>query len=203
MFETLKSGGVLMIPIIACGIFAVYIIVERLYYFSKTGKRDKDLISKVSEDLAKADYNAAEADCISAGTPLSEVARRVVRGRRLEEADLKEVVQVEMDQALTKYEHFLAALGTIANIATMLGLLGTVTGNIRAFGVLGGGGTMGDPTALANAIAEALVTTVGGLTVSIPSLVFHNVFNNMVKHRINQMEDFTTKIMLTVKGKDC
>ena len=62
---------------------------------------------------------------------------------------------------------------------------------------------MGDPTALANAIAEALVTTVGGLTVSIPSLVFHNVFNNMVKHRINQMEDFTTKIMLTVKGKDC
>ena len=136
MFETLKSGGVLMIPIIACGIFAVYIIVERLYYFSKTGKRDKDLISKVSEDLAKADYNAAEADCISAGPPLSDVARRVVRGRRLEEADLKEVVQVEMDQALTKYEHFLAEIGTSANISTMLGLLVTVTGKILAVGVV-------------------------------------------------------------------
>ncbi len=201
MFETIKSGGPLMIPIIACGIFAVYIVVERFYFYLKTGKRDKEMMKKLYEDLAKADYNAAEADCITAATPLANVARTVVHSRRLEENDLKELVQTEMDASLTRYEHFLSVLATIANIATMLGLLGTVTGNIRAFGVLGGGGTMGDPTALANAIAEALVTTVGGLCVSIPSLVFHNIFNNIVKHRVNDMETFITKIMMTVQGK--
>lgn len=203
MFETLKSGGIIMIPIILCGVFAVYVIVERFYFFLKSAKKDKAMMNSVSEDLARADYNAAEADCITCGTPLASVARKVIRGRRLEEHDLKEVVQVEMDEAIAKYEHFLSALAVVGNIATMLGLLGTVTGNIRAFGVLGGGGTMGDPAALANAIAEALVTTVGGLCVSIPSLVFHGLFNSMVKHRVNDMENFITKIMLTVQGKEC
>ena len=106
-----------------------------------------------------------------------------------------------MDLVVPRFEHLLSTLGTIANIATLLGLLGTVTGNIKAFGVLGAGGTMGDPTLLAGAIAEALMTTVAGLCVSIPSLIFHNFFVSRVNHCIVEMEVKVTTIMLRLMGR--
>ena len=83
----------------------------------------------------------------------------------------------------------------------MLGLLGTVTGNIKAFGVLGAGGTMGDPTLLAGAIAEALTTTVAGLCVSIPSVIFHNFFVSRVNRRIVEMESRVTEVLLKLSGR--
>ena len=92
-------------------------------------------------------------------------------------------------------------MGTIANISTLLGLLGTVTGNIKAFGVLGAGGTMGDPTLLAGAIAEALTTTVAGLCVSIPSVIFHNFFVSRVNRRIVEMESRVTEVLLKLSGR--
>jgi biopolymer transport protein ExbB len=95
----------------------------------------------------------------------------------------------------------LTPLGTIANIATLLGLLGTVTGNIKAFGVLGNGGSMGDPSLLAGAIAEALVTTVAGLCVSIPSVIFHNYFVSRVNRRVVEMEARVTSVLLRLTGR--
>ena len=83
----------------------------------------------------------------------------------------------------------------------MLGLLGTVTGNIKAFGVLGAGGTMGDPALLATAISEALVTTVAGLIVSIPSVVFHNYFISRVNHRLVEMEAKVTEVLVKLTGR--
>jgi biopolymer transport protein ExbB len=106
-----------------------------------------------------------------------------------------------MDFVVPRFEHFLTPLGTIANIATLLGLLGTVTGNIKAFGVLGAGGSMGDPALLAGAIAEALVTTVAGLIVSIPSVIFHNYFVSRVNRRIVEMEAHVTSIVLKLTGR--
>ena len=118
-----------------------------------------------------------------------------------EEKDLRETVEAQMDYVVPKYEHLLTPLGTIANISTLLGLLGTVTGNIKAFGVLGAGGTMGDPTLLAGAIAEALTTTVAGLCVSIPAVIFHNFFVSRVNRRIVEMESRVTEVLLKLSGR--
>ena len=106
-----------------------------------------------------------------------------------------------MDLAVPKFEHLLSALGTISNISTLLGLLGTVTGNIKAFGVLGNGGTMGDPALLASSIGEALVTTVAGLVVAIPAIIFHSYFNSQVNHSVKRMELIVTKVMFRLTGK--
>ena len=95
----------------------------------------------------------------------------------------------------------LTPLGTIANIATLLGLLGTVTGNIKAFSVLSGGGSMGDPAALAGAIGEALMTTVAGLIVSIPSIIFYNYFVSRVRRRIAEMESNVTSVLIKLFGR--
>ena len=136
-----------------------------------------------------------------ADTPLSHVLKKAIDCRRYEEKDLRETVEAQMDYVVPKYEHLLTPLGTIANISTLLGLLGTVTGNIKAFGVLGAGGTMGDPTLLAGAIAEALTTTVAGLCVSIPSVIFHNFFVSRVNRRIVEMESRVTEVLLKLSGR--
>lgn len=201
MLETLKSGGFFMIPIIACGIAATFIIIERCIYFVSIKKRDQKLMAALEDSLPSNNFDACAVACTQADTPMSQVIKKAVECRRYEEKDLRELVEVQMDMAVPRLEHLITTLGTIANIATLLGLLGTVTGNIKAFGVLGNGGTMGDPTLLSGSIAEALITTVAGLCVSIPSLIFHNYFVSRVNHCIVEMESNVTSILLRLMGR--
>lgn len=201
MFEAIKSGGLLMIPIILCGIIATFIIIERCIYFFSIKKRDIILMHAVNNYMLNKDYEGCKVACSQAGTPLGDVINKAIDCRRYKEDDLREIVEAEMDFVVPKLEHLITTLGTIANIATLLGLLGTVTGNMKAFGVIGAGGSMGDPALLAAAIAEALVTTVAGLCVSIPSLVFHNYFVSRVKHRLVEMESNVTSVILKIVGR--
>lgn len=201
MLETLKSGGPLMIPIIICGIIATFIIIERCIYFVSIKKKDVKLMYNLDGSLAAGNFDACAAACAEADTPMSQVVKKAMDCRRYQESDLREAVEAEMITVVPRFEHLLTALGTIANIATLLGLLGTVTGNIKAFGVLGGGASMGDPALLASSIAEALMTTVAGLCVSIPSVIFHNYFVSQVNHRIVEMESTVTSILLRLIGR--
>lgn len=201
MFQTLKSGGPLMIPIIICGIIATFIIIERCIYFFNIKKRDAALMISVNENLKIESYAGIIAACEDADTPCAAVLKKAIECRDYEEKDLREIVETEMDVVVPRFEHLLTPLGTIANISTLLGLLGTVTGNIKAFGVLGAGGSMGDPSLLAGAIAEALVTTVGGLCVAIPGVIFHNFFISRVNHRIVEMEAAVTSLLIKLKRR--
>lgn len=202
MFSVIKSGGLLMIPIVLCGIIATFIIIERCYFLYVTKKRDEKLKREVSDSLRSKNFTAIGASCVSAGTPTAQVVKKIMDNLSLSKADLKELAFAEMDLVAPLYEHFLVPLGTIANISTLLGLLGTVTGNIRAFGVLGAGGSMGDPSVLAGAIAEALVTTAAGLAVSIPALIFHNYFVSRVDRNLTSMESSVTSILLELHSSE-
>ncbi len=190
-----------MIPIIVCGIMATFIIIERCIYYFNIKKRDAKLMTDLNDSLSTGDYTVCAEACVQAATPMAQVIKKAIHCRRYEERDLREAVEAEMTLVVPMLEHWLTPLGTIANIATLLGLLGTVTGNIKAFGVLGAGGSMGDPSLLAGAIAEALMTTVAGLCVSIPSLIFHNYFNRQVDHKVVEMEAQITKVMLRMTGR--
>ena len=201
MFESIKSGGILMIPILLCGVIATFIIIERLYYFITIKKRDDRLMYGINSSLKAGNFEAAAVACAEADTPTSQVIKKAIDCRRWDEKDLNTAVEAEMNLVVPKFEHLITPLGTIANISTLLGLLGTVTGNIKAFGVLGGGGAMGDPALLASSIAEALVTTVAGLCVSIPSVVFHTYFVSRVNNGIIKMESNVTSVLLMLAGK--
>lgn len=201
MFSAIRSGGIIMLPIILCGIIATFIIIERCYYFYITKKRDAKLMYDLQGSLDTSNFEAAAVSCAEADTPCSQVIKKALDCRRWDEKDMKEVVEAEMSIVVPRFEHLLTPLGTISNIATLLGLLGTVTGNIKAFGVLGAGGTMGDPAVLAGAIAEALVTTVAGLVVSIPAVVFYNYFISRVNRRIVEMENNVTNVVIKLTGR--
>ncbi|MBQ9205204.1 MAG: MotA/TolQ/ExbB proton channel family protein [Treponema sp.] len=201
MLDLLKSGGVLMIPILICGLFATYIIIERLVYFSSVQKRDKELRKNLEESLTNGEFQAADAFCIQTGTPLAKVVRKALDCRKLSEDDMREIVQCEIDSVAPQFDHWLTLLSTIANISTLLGLFGTVTGNIKAFGVLGSGGTMGNPAVLASSISEALMTTAAGLFVAIPSLIFSNYLSRRADKMVTEMEGTVTKLILRLTGR--
>ncbi len=201
MFSSIKAGGIIMIPIILCGIIATFIIIERCFYFYVTKKKDAKLMYDLQGSLDADNYEAASVCCAEAGTPTAQVIKKALDCRRWDERDLKDAVEAEMSAVVPRFEHLLTALGTISNISTLLGLLGTVTGNIKAFGVLGAGGTMGDPAVLAGAIAEALVTTVAGLVVSIPAVIFYNYFVSRVNRRIIEMESNVTSVVIKLTGR--
>lgn len=199
MFEILKSGGVFMIPIALCAVLAVFIIVERFIFYYSIKKTDKKLLPELDSFLTQKNYDGAIAYCKACGTPLSRVLSRAIQCRNYKYETLKETVMNEATLEIKVLEHFLTPLGTIANISTLLGLLGTVTGNISAFGILGEGGTMGNPAVLAGAISEALVTTASGLFVSIPALIFHNYFVAKVNKSLCEIESISSEMVIRLK----
>ena len=149
--------------------------------------------------VKKRNFNGAKEYCRAVGTPLTAILGKAIDLRTLPISEIREGVTHEATLQLPKMERFLTTLGTIANVSTLLGLLGTVTGNIEAFGVLGSGASMGDPALLAGAIAEALVTTAAGLVVSIPSIIFHNFFASKVNKKMIQMEGFGADLILLIE----
>ncbi len=201
MFGVLRSGGLLMIPIGICAVLATYIIFERFFYFKGIKKREEGFFKDISILISSRRYDDALRMCNMVSTPCSTVVKKALECRNWSENHIKEAVSVEIDKVIPKMEHLLTSLGTIANISTLLGLLGTVTGNIQAFGVLGAGGSMGDPALLAGAISEALVTTATGLAVSIPSVIFHNYFVSRVNRGITAIESASTSIVLQLCGR--
>lgn len=201
MIGAILSGGIIMLPIILCGVIATFIIIERCYYFYVTKKRDLKLMYDLNSLIDSRCFDDAIETCKNCQTPTAVAAKKAIECRNWEERDLKDAVEAEMSSVVPRYEHLLTPLGTISNIATLLGLLGTVTGNIKAFNVLGSG-TTGDPAALAGAIAEALVTTVAGLVVSIPSLIFYNYFTSRMNRRICEMEGNITNLVIRLLGRN-
>ena len=202
MFSVLKSGGILMIPIVLCGIFATFIIIERIIYFISLKKKSVLFREKIAEPLKLKNYGEVLEICKSEDIPEAAVIGKAVYFRNTPISVQKDAVNAEIDKQVPKLEKLLTSLGTIANISTLLGLLGTVTGNISAFGVLGEGASMGNPALLAGSIAEALVTTASGLVISIPALIFHNYFVAKVDKTLSEMETSITELQLQFLKKE-
>jgi biopolymer transport protein ExbB len=198
MLELLKSGGMVMIPIALCAVFATFIIFERLYYFFTISAQERALKADIPVLVNKRDYAGAKKYCEAASGPVSQVTHKILDNRTMTEGSIKELAEVEICAVVPQLEHFLTPLGTIANVSTLLGLLGTVAGNIQAFGVLGSGGAMGNPSQLAGAIAESLITTAAGLIVSIPSVIFYNYFVSRVKRQITEIESFASAVIFNI-----
>ncbi len=202
MFGVLKSGGILMIPILLCGVFATFIIVERIMYFLSLKKKTELFREKIANPLSTRKYAEVYEVCKNEDIPEAAVIGKAVYFRNTPLTIQKDAVNAEIDKQVPKLEKYLTSLGTIANISTLLGLLGTVTGNISAFGVLGEGASMGNPALLAGSIAEALVTTASGLVISIPSLIFHNFFVAKVDKILSEMETSITELQLQFLKKE-
>jgi biopolymer transport protein ExbB len=200
MLEMIQKGGVIMILIIFLALVAAIIIIERLLYFRKIRTDEETLINRLKSTLEKGHYDEAMNICENNPTPISKLMKVGIEHRHSDEGTIKEMIMDAANLEVPKLERFLSPLGTIAHIAPLLGLLGTVTGNIQAFGVLGEFGSVGDPGVLAKGISEALLTTAAGIIVSIPAIIFYNSLVSKVNHIIIRLENRANELVVLLSG---
>lgn len=187
MWEIVKSGGIFMVPIVLCSIILVGIVFERLWTLQRKRVLPQELIKKVSQLADANQVNAKVIDALEKNSPLGRVLAAALANRGRGRAIMMERVEDTGRHVVSELERFVNSVGTIASIAPLLGLLGTVTGIINAFKAVMLGG-MGDPRMLAQGISEALVCTAGGLTVAIPAYIAHRYLRGKVERIVIDME---------------
>lgn len=201
MLDILEKGGVIMWIIMFLSVIAAVLIIERLFYFRRIRVDEEKMINRLKSTLKKGHFDEALSICENNPSPITNLMKVGIEHRGYSPETIKETILDAANLEIPKMEKHLPALGTITHIAPLLGLLGTVTGNISAFGVLGKLGSVGDPGLLAKGISEALLTTAAGLIVAIPAIIFYNYLVNKVNHSIIRLENRANELVLLLGGK--
>jgi biopolymer transport protein ExbB len=179
MLEIVQAGGWLMLPIIACSVIAVAIVLERLWTLQEKRVLPASVANQVWEWVQHNQIDAEQVQQVHQSSPLGQVLAAGLTYRHATRDVLKEAVEDAGRHAVHGLERYLNALGTIAAISPLLGLLGTVSGMIRSFTAITTEG-IGNPAVLAGGISEALITTAAGLTVAIPALIAYRYLRGRV-----------------------
>ena len=199
MFEIIKSGGWMMLPIIICSIAAMAIIGERLWTLQKKRILPPELVPQVWKLYREQKLTASALKQLKNNSPLGCILAAGLMNSHHGRKFMKETIEETGRKVVHDLERYLNTLGTIAAVGPLLGLLGTVFGMIKIFAALMERGA-GDPAMLAGGISEALVSTAAGLTVAIPSLIFHRYFERLVDEYVVAMEDEALNLIDIVHG---
>lgn len=194
-----QAGGWLMLPIILSSIVALAIAAERFWTLRRKRIFPKGLVSAVIKMHRQGKLTAEQLADIRDSSPLGRVlAAGLVNVEHSREV-MKESIEESGRQVVLEMDRFLNALGTIASVTPLLGLLGTVFGMIKVFSVITTQG-VGDPSVLAGGISQALITTAAGLSVAIPSLIFYRYFRAHVDELSLEMEDEALRMIEVIHG---
>ena len=187
MIDFIVKGGIMMIPIILCSVIALALVIERFINLRENKVIPKEFFTRIKGLLVEGHINEVLAICSKSDKPIAKIIEAGIMKYYFGRDEIKEAIEDAGRHEIAYLEKYLNLLNLIANVSPLLGLLGTVTGMIRAFTVLSMGG-MGQAEQLAGGIGEALITTAAGLVVAIPTLVFHNIFSERADRLILKME---------------
>lgn len=187
MWEIVRAGGPLMWPIILCSVISLGIVVERMWTLQPTRVMPPGLMPKIWQLVEGGQVTDKVIAALEQNSPLGRVLAAGLANRHRPRALMMERLEDTGRHVVHELERFLNTLGTIAGISPLLGLLGTVTGIIKAFNAITVG-AMGDPRALSGGISEALITTAAGLVVAIPSLIAYRYLRGRVERIVIEME---------------
>lgn len=199
MFEIVKAGGPVMVPIILLSIVAAAIFLERLWTLQQRRVLPAELTDKVWKWVEQNQIQDKHISALQQNSPLGRILAAGLANRHRSREVIKESIEDAGRHVVHELERFLNALGTIASVSPLLGLLGTVVGMIRTFNTLSTAGA-GNPMALAGGIAEALITTAAGLTVAIPALLAYKYLRGRVASLVVEMEKEAIKLVQAIES---
>ena len=200
MWELVKAGGWIMLPIMLCSIVAVGIIAERLWTLRPSRITPPHLLGQVWRWIKDKKLNNQKLKELRANSPLGQILAAGLANSKHGREIMKECIEEAAARVIHDLERYLNALGTIAGIAPLLGLLGTVLGMIEIFSSFMGSG-MTNAALLAGGISKALITTAAGLMVAIPALFFHRYLQRRVDELVVGMEQEAIKLVEVVQGE--
>ncbi|HEB80385.1 MAG TPA: MotA/TolQ/ExbB proton channel family protein [Chromatiales bacterium] len=188
-----------MVPIIAASIIALAIVGERLWTLRRRKIVPRHLVAQVWHWAKNQQLDAAHIDLLRNNSPLGRILAVGLTNRHHPREIIKEGIEDTGRVVVHDLERYLNTLGTIAVISPLLGLLGTVVGIMRVFDTISATG-VGNPHVLSGGIAEALITTIAGLSVAIPSLMFYRYFRGRVDELVLDMEQEAVKLVEVLQG---
>jgi len=188
-----------MLPIILCSIGAMGIIVERFWSLQKKKILPPELVPQIWRLFQDKKLDASALRRLKISSPLGFILAAGLANSHHGRDVMKQCIEESGRKVVHDLERFLNTLGTIALITPLLGLLGTVFGMIQVFSALMQHGA-GDPGVLAGGISVALITTAAGLTVAIPSLIFHRHFERLVDEYVVNMEEEALRLIDILHG---
>jgi len=199
VWELVKSGGWMMLPIILCSIVAAAIIAERLWSLRASRVTPPHLLAHVWLWIKDKKMSGDKLKELRANSPLGQILAAGLANSKHGREIMKECIEEAAARVIHDLERYLNTLGTIAGIAPLLGLLGTVLGMIDIFSAFMGS-NMANAAVLAGGIAKALITTAAGLFVAIPALFFHRFLVRRVDELVVGMEQEAIKLVEVVQG---
>lgn len=193
--QIIASGGILMFPIAACSIVALAIAIERFYSLRRATINTRDFMDGMRTVLRQNRVQEAIEICDETEGPIARIMKAGILKHNRGKEDIREAIEDAGHLEIPRLERYLSALATCANIAPLLGLLGTVAGMIKAFAQIQYKQGQVNPSDLAEGISNALVTTAAGLTVAIPALVAYNYFITRVENLVVEMEISSSELV--------
>ena len=194
MLELFQAGGWLMWPLLFCSLLAAGITLERLWTLRRKRIAPGGLVAQVWRWEKAGKLTQKREQKLRQSSPLGRLLAAVLESRHRRREVMKESIEDVGRQITHDLERFLNTLGTVAAVAPLIGLLGTVQGMIKVFAVIAVDG-LGDPGVLAGGIMQALFTTAAGLSIAIPSLVAHRFFRGKVDELVVAMEKEALKLV--------
>ena len=189
MIDYMQKGGPLMWLLVLLSIVSTVVFFERLIYYHRVSLRVGEFLRGLSNLISGGRYAEALHECAGTAGPVARVIHAAIVRHEAPRAELKEIVQEAGQLEVPKLERRLAMLATIAYVAPMVGLLGTVTGMIEVFVSLssnaGGVATTAD---ISTGVYKSLLTTAAGLVLAIPTSLAYSFLSSRVSTLMHDME---------------
>ena len=191
----------MMLPIILSSIAALAITAERFWTLRSSRVSPPQLLTQVWRWLKDKQLNKDKLKELRADSPLGEILAAGLANSKHGREIMKESIEEAASRVVHEMERYISTLGTIAAMAPLLGLLGTVIGMIDIFSSFMGTDMTSNPAVLASGISKALVTTASGLIVAIPALFFHRLLQRRIDDLVVGMEQEAIKLVEVVQGE--
>ena len=197
MIDLFLKGGLLMYPLLACSLISLAVIIEKSIQLGRA-RSARSRAEAVLEAAAARDWARAESLVRGDETPLGRLLAAALAGRAAPRTDLENRLSRLGSLELKHLSHRLHLLELVGRISPMLGLTGTVTGLTRAFQTVAALRQVSDPSLLAGGIWEALITTVAGLFIGIPTIIAYHLLDNRLKSIAFEMKSVCEELVARI-----
>jgi len=198
MLDLLAKGGVLVTPILFCSVLAMAIFLERLIRFEQIRRRGVGPADEIAGHIRNGEDHQAYELARTSNSPMGRILTQALEVKDQDRETLETVMAHASNNEVKGLSRYLQALATIGNIAPLLGLLGTVTGMIKAFMVIQQMGGKVNAAVLAGGIWEAMLTTALGLAVALPTMIAHSYLVSRVDTYESRLQDGTVTFIRAI-----
>jgi biopolymer transport protein ExbB len=191
MLNIFLSGGPVMYPLLACSLISLTVVIERLIFWVIMNRySNRQLLDEVMELCEAGNWETVRLKTAGSQDPIIKILISGILHRRY---SMAKAMEASASDEIKRMRRFMNVLDTMITVAPLLGILGTVTGIIQSFNMLGTSG-IEHPEFVTAGIAQALITTAAGLAIAILTVFPYNYFNSLVEDASIQIEKYATSL---------